>query len=100
MSLHIRRGNRFRRSTPIRQAARMTSTDVARSASKGVRLSGLTKSFKSPQGPVHAVRGIDVTIPVGETVALLGPNGADKSTTIDMVLGLLAPDAGTIELFG
>jgi ABC-2 type transport system ATP-binding protein len=78
----------------------MTSTDVARSTTTGVELSGLTKSFKSPQGPVHAVRGIDLTIAVGETVALLGPNGAGKSTTIDMVLGLLKPDAGTIELFG
>jgi ABC-2 type transport system ATP-binding protein len=66
----------------------------------GVQLTGLTKSFKSPQGPVHAVRGIDLTIDIGETVALLGPNGAGKSTTIDMVLGLLAPDAGQIELFG
>jgi ABC-2 type transport system ATP-binding protein len=78
----------------------MTSTDVARSTTTGIELSGLTKSFKSPQGPVHAVRGIDLTIAVGETVALLGPNGAGKSTTIDMVLGLLKPDAGTIELFG
>src|SRR3954463_15903637 len=78
----------------------MTSTDVARSTTTGVELSGLTKSFKSPQGPVHAVRGIDLTIDVGETVALLGPNGAGKSTTIDMVLGLLKADAGSIEVFG
>jgi len=33
-------------------------------------------------------------------VALLGPNGAGKSTTIDMLLGLLAPDAGTVSVFG
>ena len=78
----------------------MTSTDVARSTTTGVKLHGLTKSFKSPQGPVHAVRGLDLQIDVGETVALLGPNGAGKSTTIDMILGLLKPGAGTIELFG
>jgi ABC-2 type transport system ATP-binding protein len=78
----------------------MTSTDVARSTTTGVKIAGLSKSFKSPQGPVQAVRGIDLTIDVGQTVALLGPNGAGKSTTIDMVLGLLKPDAGTIELFG
>jgi ABC-2 type transport system ATP-binding protein len=78
----------------------MTSTELARSTTTGVHVSGLTKSFKSPQGPVRAVRGIDLTIDVGETVALLGPNGAGKSTTIDMVLGLTKPDAGTIELFG
>jgi ABC-2 type transport system ATP-binding protein len=63
-------------------------------------LQGLTKTFKSPQGPVQAVRGIDITIQPGETVALLGPNGAGKSTTIDMLLGLQPPDAGTVTLFG
>jgi ABC-2 type transport system ATP-binding protein len=76
------------------------TTNLASSTTTGVRLAGLTKSFKSPQGPVHAVRGIDISIEAGETVALLGPNGAGKSTTIDMLLGLLKPDTGTIELFG
>ena len=66
----------------------------------GISLAGLRKSFKSPQGPVHAVRGIDITIAPGETVALLGPNGAGKSTTLDMLLGLLPPDAGTVSVFG
>jgi ABC-2 type transport system ATP-binding protein len=46
------------------------------------------------------VRGVDVAIAAGETVALLGPNGAGKSTTIDMLLGLLAPDAGSVSVFG
>jgi len=66
----------------------------------GIVLSGLEKTFKSPQGPVRAVRGVDVTISPGETVAFLGPNGAGKSTTIDMLLGLLPPDKGTVTLFG
>ena len=67
---------------------------------EGIVLSGLEKTFKSPQGPVRAVRGVDVTISPGETVAFLGPNGAGKSTTIDMLLGLLPPDKGTVTLFG
>ena len=66
----------------------------------GIVLSGLEKTFKSSQGPVRAVRGIDVEISPGETVAFLGPNGAGKSTTIDMLLGLLPPDKGTVTLFG
>jgi ABC-2 type transport system ATP-binding protein len=41
-----------------------------------------------------------VEIAPGETVALLGPNGAGKSTTIDMLLGLLAPDQGSVSVFG
>ncbi len=61
-----------------------------------MRLTGLHKSF----GHVQAVRGVDLTIAPGEVVAFLGPNGAGKSTTIDMLLGLTAPDAGTATLFG
>ncbi len=67
---------------------------------ESIELQSLSKSFRSPQGPVHAVRGIDVSIGRGETVALLGPNGAGKSTTIDMLLGLAEPDGGTVSLFG
>ncbi len=65
-----------------------------------IELRGLAKSFRGPEGPIRAVRGIDVRIAAGETVALLGPNGAGKSTTIDMLLGLLAPDAGSVSVFG
>jgi ABC-2 type transport system ATP-binding protein len=65
-----------------------------------IELAGLVKSFDGPQGAIRAVRGIDVSIAAGETVALLGPNGAGKSTTIDMLLGLLAPDQGTVSVFG
>ena len=66
----------------------------------GIDLQALTKTFRTPNGPVHAVRGIDIAIAPGETVALLGPNGAGKSTTIDMLLGLAEPDPGTVSLFG
>jgi ABC-2 type transport system ATP-binding protein len=66
-----------------------------------IKLQGLVKTYKGgPDGPVHAVRGIDVSIARGETVALLGPNGAGKSTTIDMMLGLTRPDAGDVNVFG
>jgi ABC-2 type transport system ATP-binding protein len=65
-----------------------------------IQLRGLVKSFRGPDGPIHAVCGVDVEIDAGETVALLGPNGAGKSTTIDMLLGLLAPDEGTVSVFG
>ena len=75
-------------------------TQTASPPTAGIHLAGLTKSFKTAQGPVLAVRGIDIDIAPGETVALLGPNGAGKSTTIDMLLGLLPPDAGTVSLFG
>ncbi len=73
---------------------------AAAAGAGGIALAGLTKTYRSPEGPVHAVRGIDVSIAAGETVALLGPNGAGKSTTIDMLLGLARPDAGEVTVFG
>ncbi len=72
----------------------------AEGQAREIRLQGLVKSFKGPNGPIEAVRGVDIEIAIGETVALLGPNGAGKSTTIDMLLGLLAPDAGSVTVFG
>jgi ABC-2 type transport system ATP-binding protein len=69
-------------------------------AASEIQLVGLVKSYQGPHGPIRAVQGIDVRIAAGETVALLGPNGAGKSTTIDMLLGLLAPDQGTVSVFG
>jgi ABC-2 type transport system ATP-binding protein len=65
-----------------------------------IELTGLVKSFRSPMGPVAAVRGVDISIRAGEVVALLGPNGAGKSTTIDMLLGLTDPDTGIVSVLG
>jgi ABC-2 type transport system ATP-binding protein len=60
-----------------------------------LRLRGVSKSFGRP-----AVAGLDLTIRAGEFYGLLGPNGAGKTTTLRMVVGLLKPDAGSIEIFG
>jgi ABC-2 type transport system ATP-binding protein len=76
------------------------TTNLASPLTTGIQLSGLTKTFRTPDGPVYAVRGVDISIAPSETVALLGPNGAGKTTTIDMMLGLLPPDSGTVSVFG
>jgi ABC-2 type transport system ATP-binding protein len=60
-----------------------------------LQLRALRKSFGRP-----AVDGIDLTVRRGELYALLGPNGAGKTTTLRMVTGLLAPDAGQVEVLG
>jgi ABC-2 type transport system ATP-binding protein len=83
-----------------RSSRSATAPEAALTTDRGIVLSALEKTFRSPEGPVRAVRGIDVAISAGETVAFLGPNGAGKSTTIDMLLGLLQPDAGTVSVFG
>lgn len=54
------------------------------------------KSF----GPVRALAGLELDVRRGETVALLGRNGAGKSTAIGLLLGLDAPDAGSVRLYG
>ncbi|MFD8641870.1 ATP-binding cassette domain-containing protein [Streptomyces zaomyceticus] len=51
-------------------------------------------------GAVRAVDGIDLTVRRGETVALLGRNGAGKSSTVSLLLGLDEPDSGHVELLG
>jgi ABC-2 type transport system ATP-binding protein len=51
-------------------------------------------------GTVRAVDGLDLELTAGERVALLGRNGAGKSTSIALMLGLDEPTAGTVELFG
>ncbi|MEU9541499.1 ABC transporter ATP-binding protein [Streptomyces mirabilis] len=63
---------------------------------RAVSFTGAVKTF----GTVRAVDGVDLEIGRGETVALLGRNGAGKSTTISLLLGLNEPDEGTVALFG
>ncbi|SHG33199.1 ABC transporter ATP-binding protein [Streptoalloteichus hindustanus] len=60
------------------------------------RTSGLRKVY----GRTVAVDGIDLTVPEGAVLGMLGPNGSGKTTTIRMLLGLTAPSAGAVELFG
>jgi ABC-2 type transport system ATP-binding protein len=64
-------------------------------APAALRLTALSKHFGRP-----AVDRLDLTVRQGELYALLGPNGAGKTTTLRMVAGLLAPDAGSVEIFG
>jgi ABC-2 type transport system ATP-binding protein len=61
-----------------------------------VRTSGLTKRF----GSQTVVDGIDLAVPTGAVYGFLGPNGSGKTTTIRMLLGLVAPTGGGVELFG
>jgi ABC-2 type transport system ATP-binding protein len=59
-------------------------------------LSHVRKSF----GSVTAVRDVSFSIEKGTTFGLLGPNGAGKTTTMRMILGILTPDAGSVQWDG
>ena len=69
--------------------------DVTVSAEK------LVRSFKGPDGkPLHAVDGISLDIRAGHLTALVGPDGAGKTTFIRMIAGLLKPDSGSLKVLG
>lgn len=67
-----------------------------------IAVRGLTKVFKDFWGrpKARAVDGVDFEVRKGEVFGLLGPNGSGKSTTVKMLLGLLYPTRGHIEVFG
>ena len=61
-----------------------------------IRLRGVTKGFAGHL----AVRDLSLDVPRGSVFGLLGPNGAGKTTTLRMVMNVLGPDSGTIEILG
>ena len=61
-----------------------------------VKTSALTKRYKN----FAAVEGLNMSVREGRIYGFIGPNGAGKSTTLKMLLGLVHPTAGEIELFG
>ncbi|MCX4980588.1 ABC transporter ATP-binding protein [Streptomyces sp. NBC_00572] len=75
----------------------MTKDPLTRDTDEpAVAFHDVTKTF----GAVRAADGLDLTVRRGETVALLGRNGAGKSTAVSLLLGLDEPDSGRVRLFG
>ncbi len=63
-------------------------------------VSRLSKSYKIPQGELAVLRGIDLNVAPGESVALSGESGSGKSTLLHLIAGLDDPDGGEIALDG
>ncbi len=61
-----------------------------------IRIRGLHKAF----GDKHVLRGLDLDVGKGESVVVIGGSGTGKSVLLKCILGLLEPDAGTIEVDG
>ena len=61
---------------------------------------GLTRTFTDRRGARTVVSSLDLAVPRGAVYGFLGPNGSGKTTTMKMLLGLLAPTRGDIALFG
>jgi ABC-2 type transport system ATP-binding protein len=63
---------------------------------EAIRLSGVSKAYSGHQ----AVQDLSLSVPRGGAFGLLGPNGAGKTTTLRMIMNVLGPDSGTIEILG
>lgn len=61
-----------------------------------LQTTNLTKTYKSKEGPVHALDSLNLEVREGEIFGLLGPNGAGKTTAVKMIMGFMAPTAGEI----
>ncbi len=58
--------------------------------------SGLTKIYRTGETEVHALRGVELKIPAGEVLVLLGPSGSGKSTLLNIIGGLDRPTDGKL----
>src|SRR5712671_4601916 len=86
----------------ILSSAPTAKGETRRSSDVVVAVRGLTKIFKDFWGrpKARAVDNVDFEVRRGEVFGLLGPNGSGKSTTVKLMLGLLNPTKGHIEVFG
>lgn len=65
-----------------------------------VRLRGVAKDYKRGAETVHVLHALDLEVPRGDFLALMGPSGSGKSTLLNLIGGLDRPSAGTIEIDG
>lgn len=65
-----------------------------------IQFENLQKSFWTRDGPKHVAQNVNATFPSGVSVALLGRNGAGKSTIMQMIGGSVRPDSGDINITG
>lgn len=77
-------------------AAGFVDADDATSGGPIIELVDVHKSF----GSMHILRGVDLSIPSRETLVIIGRSGTGKSVTLRNIIGLIAPDRGTVRVFG
>ncbi|MDQ3168922.1 MAG: ABC transporter ATP-binding protein [Acidobacteriota bacterium] len=65
-----------------------------------VTISGLEKTFKRGSERIEVLRGVNMTIPKGEFLALMGPSGSGKTTLLNLLGGLDRPSSGSIDVDG
>lgn len=70
------------------------------SARWALELHGVGKTFQTERGQVTAVRSIDLNVPAGQFVAVVGASGCGKTTLLSMIAGLESPTSGSVQVNG
>lgn len=63
---------------------------------QAIAVQGLTKAF----GPIHALRGVSLSVEAGDALVIFGPNGAGKTTLLKTIATLIRPTSGSVRIFG
>ncbi len=63
---------------------------------KVIEAKGLSKTYQTADGPLAIAKSLDLRILRGDRIGIIGPNGAGKTTLVRLLLGEIAPDAGTV----
>ncbi|MEV7775177.1 ABC transporter ATP-binding protein [Kitasatospora sp. NPDC086791] len=78
----------------------METSSPSRPGDSVIEVTDLHRHYGSGATGYHAVRGVDLTVGRGELFALLGTNGAGKTSTMELIEGLAAPSGGTVRVLG
>jgi ABC-2 type transport system ATP-binding protein len=78
----------------------VAAREIPNGSAPAVEANGLVKQYRGRGGTVDAVRGVDLSVGVGEIFGFLGPNGAGKSTTVRMLTTLMSITAGSARVVG
>ena len=84
----------------MNRAGSTSGIATAEATSPALRARGITRSYSTPRGRLEVLRGVDLDVPGGTIVAILGASGSGKSTLLNILGTLDRPDAGTLEVRG
>lgn len=95
------RAEKKQRRIALNEAASTASLAIDAGAQSGrlvIEAKGLTKIFTTPEGALPIVSNLSLRVMRGDRLGLVGPNGAGKTTLLRLLLGEMAPDAGSLRL--
>jgi len=95
------RAEKKQRRIALNEAASTASLAIDAGAQSGrlvIEAKGLTKVFTTPEGALPIVSNLSLRVMRGDRLGLVGPNGAGKTTLLRLLLGEMAPDAGSLRL--